>query len=437
MSRNFDKTDVAIVGGGLAGLAAACYLAREGRSVVLFEKSHKVGGMAETSDLHGFKFNMGAHALYEGSPALHVLHELGVRFTGGSPGDYKAAATGKLHLLPTGPLSLLRTDLLEPGDKWRAARVLLALQNARPESLRNVTIRKWLQDRKADTPTRQLIEAAARVTTYTNGPDRFSMGTFVELFRLALKGVMYVDGGWQTLVDELERKAIDAGARIVTDRRVDGVEESSGRVAGVKLDGGAFQAADSVMLAVDPDMASRLMDAGEHPALSAWAREAVPVKVACLDVALRRLPRPENKVVLGIDRPFFLSVQSEYSKIAPDGQALVYTLKYLPAGKLSEPRAVENELEEWLDLTQPGWRGELVERRYLPNMTVYNALVTAEQGGTRGRPGPEVPGLAGLYVCGDWVGPLGTLSSASLWSARLAARTILSRHAQQHLDKVA
>ena len=34
-----DKTDVVIVGGGIVGCAAACYLARRGASVILLEKN--------------------------------------------------------------------------------------------------------------------------------------------------------------------------------------------------------------------------------------------------------------------------------------------------------------------------------------------------------------------------------------------------------------
>jgi phytoene dehydrogenase-like protein len=54
-------------------------------------------------------------------------------------------------------------------------------------------------------------------------------------------------------------------------------------------------------------------------------------------------------------------------------------------------------------------------------MVVSNALVTAAAGGTAGRPGAAVPGIANLYVAGDWVGPDGMLADASLASARRAA----------------
>ena len=44
METTIISTDVAIIGGGLAGLSAATYLARAGMEVTLFEKSNRLGG---------------------------------------------------------------------------------------------------------------------------------------------------------------------------------------------------------------------------------------------------------------------------------------------------------------------------------------------------------------------------------------------------------
>lgn len=46
MQSKFTRTDVIVVGAGLAGLATASYLARAGVDVTLFEKSANVGGRA-------------------------------------------------------------------------------------------------------------------------------------------------------------------------------------------------------------------------------------------------------------------------------------------------------------------------------------------------------------------------------------------------------
>src|SRR3954470_15298591 len=131
------KVDTIVVGGGLAGLAAAAYLARSGKAVTVFEKAHDVGGRAATEEENGFFFNLGAHALYKGSKAPAVLKELGVSLTGGSPGDLGAVYEGKVHLLPAGTGSLLRTSLLTPGEKWQAGRLLFALQTMKPEDYRD------------------------------------------------------------------------------------------------------------------------------------------------------------------------------------------------------------------------------------------------------------------------------------------------------------
>jgi phytoene dehydrogenase-like protein len=144
-------------------------------------------------------------------------------------------------------------------------------------------------------------------------------------------------------------------------------------------------------------------------------------------VALEYLPEPRALFALGIDRPLYFSVHSAAAKLAPENGAVIHAAKYLGANPVDDPRDVERELEETLDIMQPAWRNAVVARRFMPMMTVSNALVTASQGGVTGRPGPGVPGVEGLYVAGDWVGPEGMLADASMASAKLAAETIARR----------
>jgi phytoene dehydrogenase-like protein len=65
-----------------------------------------------------------------------------------------------------------------------------------------------------------------------------------------------------------------------------------------------------------------------------------------------------------------------------------------------------------------------VRRQYLPRIESVGALPTAARGGFSGRPEHRVPGIEGLYLAGDWVGPEGFLVDASVASARRTAELL-------------
>lgn len=425
-------SDVVVVGGGLGGLAAATYLARSGRTVTLFEKSRALGGRAMTQANSDFRFNLGPHALYRAGAGIAVLKELGVPFSGRTPsvsGAY-GVSNGSKHALPGGFVSLLTTSLLRLSGKLEAARLLASVQQIDAHALERVSVRDWLREKIHQPDVRGLIQALLRLSTYTHDPDRQSAGAAVAQLQLALRtSVLYLDGGWQTLVDGLLAAARASGVQIVSSTRVDQIEADLA-VRGVRLADGAVHPAAAVIIAAGPAEAAALVPSGRHTALHDWAAAAIPVKAACLDVALAHLPRPRATFALGIDRPLYLSVHSAVALLAPAGGATIHVAKYLGADD-GDAKATERELEALLDLIQPGWRDVIVERRFLPNMIVSHALVTAAAGGVAGRPGPVVPDVPNLYVVGDWVGPEGQLADASLASAKQAARLMTTSETQR------
>lgn len=427
---------VIIVGGGIAGLAAGIVLARSGRTVTIFERRRYLGGRAVTHLRHGFRFNLGPHAFYRGGSGWEVLRQLGVPVRGGRPKPKGVALRdGQEHKFPGRLWSMLTTSLFGFKGKLEAAKLLLRIRRIDAKRYAAMTVNEWVDANASDERVHQALHALFRLATYCDRPDLQSAGAALRHLRLAIRGVIYIDEGWQKLVDALHSSAVAAGVNFVTSSRVVGVDVVDGGVRGIELGGleietskdtltavalpdltddekGTRLPADTVILAVDPATARELVPALDIPKLT-------PVVASCLDVALSRLPNPDRLFALGIDRPIYYSVHSAYAQLTPSGGALIHVAKY------GGDAAAEAELEGVLDEMQPGWRDLVVHRRFLPSMVVSNAIAEAARDGAARRPTP-VTSIRGLYLAGDWVGDDGMLSDAALSSARAAAKAIIA-----------
>ncbi len=292
--------------------------------------------------------------------------------------------------------------------------------------LEGVTVHEWLDKNIHDINDAEIIKAILRLNTYGNDPEIQSIGSALrQIYVNSRRGNMYLDGGWQTLIDGLLTIAKNANARIVVDKKAISVKRTDSSGWQVLLSDKTQVSAKIVVIAAGPMDAYSLFDDKERPeVLSKAAKAAKPVRLVCLDVALSSLPDKDALFALGVDRPLYFSVHSAYAKLAPEDGALIHIAKYLGTSIAPKPREDQPELEELLDLMQPGWRQVLVKKRPLPSMVVSNAVVTAATGGLAGRPDPRI--ADNLYIVGDWVGKKGLLSNASVASAKHAAQLILN-----------
>jgi phytoene dehydrogenase-like protein len=70
--------DAIIVGGGVAGLTAAAYLTKAGRSVLLIEKQEKCGGLVNSFERNGFIYDGGIRATENAGALFPMLKRLGL-----------------------------------------------------------------------------------------------------------------------------------------------------------------------------------------------------------------------------------------------------------------------------------------------------------------------------------------------------------------------
>jgi len=402
--------DVVVVGGGLAGLVAAVVAAEGGASVVCCDV-RVAGGRARSDRREGFVLNQGPHALYRGGAGADVLGRLGVGFSGSPP--YPAAsgyceATGGLARLPTSAGSLIRSAVLGVGDKVRFARLLATLPKRQEASLGALSAAEWIASLRLGSGGAGVISALIRVATYAGDLDLVAADAAVAQLQLALEGVVYLDGGWQSLVDGLVAAARSGGVRVIEGERATALQAGTDGASAVRTPAGTLRVASVVVAAGSPAAARGLL-----PHAPPWQLGA-PATAACLDLGLRRVPA--TRVAFGLDQPLYLSTHSPTARLAPPSGAVVHVMRY---GARTSP---EDKAQLWALARRCGIdQRDVVVERFLHDMTVCHALPRPGSG-LAGRPAIDATATPGVFLAGDWVGTAGLLADAAMASGEAAGR---------------
>ena len=140
---------VGIIGGGLAGLAAAYHLTKEGHFAEVFEVAPFLGGQASTFDVFGGRLERGYHHLFVSDTEIaDLIQELGLggklAWLESTVGFYHG---GKIWDFAS-PMDLLRFKPLPFLDRIRVGFWTFILQKTKSYSkFEGVTARDWLSKR--------------------------------------------------------------------------------------------------------------------------------------------------------------------------------------------------------------------------------------------------------------------------------------------------
>ena len=397
-----------VAGGGLAGLTASIELALAGHSVELHEQSKTLGGRAATQSHQGFAMNIGPHGFYRAGPMQQQFDAWGIAYSGRPPfgnGDAFLIAGGNKYRFPGDAAGLLRCAAFTIGEKLSLGKLMKALPQAtaRPGE----SMQEWIHQQSTRPAIHNFLQAMTRLSTYCAIPEKLDAEAGLKQLQIATKAsVLYLDGGWETLITALAAKARSLGVAIHTDSAVTAVESGEAQFLN------SCRPAVGIVLAIPPRAVEQLT--------GRTLPKLIPARAACLDLGLRRLPAKAGTFALGLDESTYVSVHSAYaSGLAPAGGALVQLAMYLSTGET----CTREELEQRADLILPGWRNELVYARFLPEMTVVHAIPAAHQ------PRPDVDALAlpNVMLAGDWVGPEAMLADAAVSSGLRAARRLIAQ----------
>ncbi len=134
---------VAIIGGGITGLTAALRLRRAGVAVTVYEASHRVGGVIQTTIRNGFMAECGPNTLLETSPLVsNLVRDLRIEslrlFSDLAAKNRYVLRRGKPTPVPDTAVGMFTSRLFSTGAKLR----LLAepfIRRAAPEAEESVS----------------------------------------------------------------------------------------------------------------------------------------------------------------------------------------------------------------------------------------------------------------------------------------------------------
>ncbi len=141
------EVDVAVVGAGVAGLAAALAFQAHGAEVFVVDASDRPGGVMRTDHVRGYVVERGPNTIEVKIPMLTALRDQGLEDTlrKAEPASKHRfiLRDGVLVAAPLSPFSLLGTSLLGPGGKLRLlAEPLLPRRDASDESVSEFITRR-------------------------------------------------------------------------------------------------------------------------------------------------------------------------------------------------------------------------------------------------------------------------------------------------------
>lgn len=428
MTQNWD---VVIVGGGLAGYVAANYLTETNLSILVIEKGKVVGGRARTNKVNQQYLNLGPHALLKKGKATLILKELGISLNGKSPklGGILVENNTE-YVAPLSPLGLFTTSLLNGKERMEWIAVLLKVMTIDPENLAEQTFQQWVVQISNSEKIKSLLYMLARLATYCHAPEMMSAKLTVLNIKNAMAGVIYLDGGWQTIIDQLHNKAIISGIQLQTHTLVKEIHPVQQNQFKLILSNEEEIYAKYVICTTGPHELNDMLKKHVQYQQNSFFTEMIAVKGATLDVALTQLPNPRRLFAMSITDPLYYSVHSNYARLSDDGKsAVLHVFKYHHPNDYIDGTSIKNELEQFLDRQQPGWQQYVIQSRFITNITVNQRLPQIGDEHKLLRSKTEIPGL---YIAGDWTSTNAILADGAISSGKQAVEDILLKEEEEN-----
>lgn len=483
-----------IIGGGFAGLSAACYMARAGYRVILLEKNKKVGGRAQSAEDTGFKFELGPN--WYTNPDLYedFFHDFGT-----SPEEhYKLIKLNPSFrtFTPEGThFDALETDRMADqidsfsrGDGIGFKRLLNRSKLVYSDFKLGLMQESWLgrfpklkpkvsaallKSPKGTISSRNSEFIKSRVSKlmmdsfsplFGGTPEKTSAVYSFLPYTIFEQGVWYPEGGFRSVVDGLKGLAQKLGVEIYEGYEVEKIEVQYGIVSGAIIKGlGERIPADVVISASDYLSSESMLDSTyqSYP-LEYWRSKYYSPSAIVVSLGLNtKIPNllhhntfissnqsdlntriwPSQIGTFNVTCPSFTE-----PALAPNGGEVLTITIPIPAGLPDEEAALRrlvSQAYEKISVATGVNIQDLIVTEHIISSSYFKSMFNAPGGSTSGlahykdqifqkRPGLRSKKLSNLFYAGQDTNP-GSGVGLAIVSGKLAAYAALGKKPEAKL----
>lgn len=266
---------VAVIGGGLAGLAAARLLGLNGMTVKLYEANGKLGGCCATTRIEGYTFNDGA--LFLALPGMLDQLFQRLELDRGSLLPLRRISALQRTVLPDGTVVTFGdgADISVEGDMGSTAKAREELQGflkqwdpllrlfaddilVHPLSLPRFIAKGWrhlhlLRGTAASSLNNSFSNAAVRAAMsgtllYTGmPPDKIPAASLLGLAAMFRQGYFIPEGGMGSIPETLGHAVRELGGEIHLNAKVNRILVHNGRACGIDVENAGTIEVDAVI----------------------------------------------------------------------------------------------------------------------------------------------------------------------------------------------
>ncbi len=417
------KYDAIVVGAGIAGLGIAGLLSKAGKKVLLLEKNTSVGGRAATFRKDGVVRSIGQHAALEDMRYDTLLKTLGIE---GPAREY----FGDLVLYYDGELKSIAElfPLLPEKVDLKEAEVMMQLVGGQlevdMEELDGLRADEWIRRYISSDFAINLIRMATIIMTTIPFLEEMAASTVYETQTMLMKSSLtwLASNGMSEFLDAMADKVREKGGTVVTNAPVKSILLENGEATGVLVGeniteeiegefGGITKVEAPLVVSAVPawEIFRMIPEEQLDPEFVklAWNVEERTANLGFS--ALLPESVSDNKALIMMDYPnvgypgtIFIPT-NVCPNLAGEGQQLFeasiicdYNLRKDQKKLYAMLEGLKKDVENLF----PGWDKDAL---WISNYFHYEEPKRSPGRAGKYRPTNKVPGVKGLYLCGDSV----------------------------------